>query len=472
MNGLSVYWTPHHRRPADYEYMLALQPAVVKLMDAGPPDYQWVRLNLPGSLVIARDWALSEQKSDMLADPVGTGSRHAWEWSEKCDDLGFDPGNTLVLGINEPPVWDAGVIPALVAYTVAFLDGCKSHGLRGGALQLSVGWPANIGEGTAPDWGPYTPVEAAIKRGNHALVLHEYWADAGPSENWGWWGGRFMKCPWDVPIIIGETGVDMYVKFGGGYQGNRGWQGHMNAYAYGAQCAEYVHLCQQDARFFAATVFETDYAAGEWQSFDTEPAWRELVTESQGLPPAQWYLGGVPTPEPPMPTPQPPQTGTLVHPLPKGQYAITQRFNETNLNADGHEGTDFGATALTPVHALADGVVGYAGWDANYGWYVRVWHAALGVHSFYAHLSDFDLLLGETVQAGQVIGTVGSTGNSTGPHLHYEIRIGDEEGYSPAAPKANGRIDPESYCALFGLSLATGDTVGGIQTVYMPLVSG
>src|SRR6187399_1495315 len=106
MNPLGCYWTPHHRRPTDYEYMLALRPAVVKLMDAGLPDYEWTRINLPESLVVARDHQLSEQKSDMMADPAGTGARHAWEWSEKADTLGYDPANTLMLGINEPPVWD------------------------------------------------------------------------------------------------------------------------------------------------------------------------------------------------------------------------------------------------------------------------------------------------------------------------------------------------------------------------------
>ena len=58
-------------------------------------------------------------------------------------------------------------------------------------------------------------VREAILRGNHALVLHEYWADLGPSEHWGWWGGRSLKCPWAVPIVIGECGFEMAVKRGG-----------------------------------------------------------------------------------------------------------------------------------------------------------------------------------------------------------------------------------------------------------------
>ena len=470
MNPLAVYWSAHHRRPTDYEYMSSLQPAVVKIMDGGPPDYDWVRRNLPGALVVARDWALSEQKSDMLGDPAGTGKRHAQEWKAKQPHLGFDPANTLVLGINEPEVWDPWVTDALVVYTVAFLDECQALGLRGGALQLSVGWPGNTGEGMPPNWAPFAPVEAAIQRGKHALVLHEYWADEGPHENWGWWGGRFMSCPWQVPIIIGECGVDMFVKYGGGYDGSRGWQGHMSAYQYGAECAEYVALCQQDARFFCATVFTTDYASGEWGSFDTEPARHELVANAASLPPAQWYAGALP-PDP-TPTPEPePVPGVLVHPLPKGSYHITQRFNQTATNPKGHEGTDLGAGGGVPVGAMAAGYVAFAGVDPSYGNYVRVYHDQYMAHTFYAHLARIDVFAGEPVAAGQQLGAVGTTGNSTGTHLHLEVRLGDAKNYSTITPKGKGRIDPESWAALFGLSLATGESVAAPSTVFLPVIS-
>lgn len=470
MNPLAVYWSAHHRRPTDYEYMSRLQPAAVKIMDGGPPDYQWVRHNVPGALVIARDWALSEQKSDMLNNPAGTGRRHAQEWKQKQAHLGFDPANTLVLGINEPEVWDPWVIDALVAYTVAFLDECTALGLRGGALQLSVGWPGNTGPDTPPNWAPYDGVEAAIQRGKHALVLHEYWADEGPREQWGWWCGRFMACPWQVPIIIGECGVDMFVKYGAGFDGNRGWQGQVDAARYAAECAEYVALCQQDPRFFCATPFTTDYAAGEWQSFDTEPAHNELVARAQWLAPAFWFDGALP----PDPTPEPepePVPGVLVHPLPRGGYTVTQRFNQTYTNPKGHEGTDFGAAGGAPVCAMADGVVAYAGTDPAYGNYVRVFHEPYAAHTFYAHLSRIDVQAGAWVFAGDQLGAVGSTGNSTGSHLHLEVRLGGANDYSAVTPKEWGRIDPESWAALFGLSLATGESVAAPSTVFLPVIS-
>lgn len=457
MNPLSVYWSPWHRRPTDYEYFLQLQPAVVKIMDGGAPDYAWVHGTLPGALVLARDWALSEQKSDMLRDPEGTGKRHAQEWKAKQPALLFDPGRTLVLGINEPAVWEAGVPEALRVYTIAFLDACRGLGLRAGAMQLSVGWPGNHGPNEPPDWSPWYGVEEAIRAGNHALVLHEYWATGGPGESWGWTAGRFTKCPWNVPIIIGECGLDMgVVQDPATLPGNRGWQGNVDAATYAAQCAEYVRLALEDARFFAATAFTTDYQSAEWQSFDTEPARGALISEAASLPAAQWYHGELqPKPEPPS------EEGGLVHPLPPGSFTITQHFWErpeayADFGMPGHNGTDLAAASGTPVRVLAAGVVAYAGVDPGYGNYVRVFHAGYMAHSFYAHLSRIDVRPGDVLEAGVVLGAVGNTGNSSGPHLHLEIRLGDADNYATIAPMPKGRLCPESWCALFGLNLAPG----------------
>ena len=114
----------------------------------------------------------------------------------------------MVSGINEPGVWvDFTVVP----YTVAFLDRLKEHNLKGAAINLSVGWPANNGPDQPPDWSPYAPVLDAIVRGRHYLCLHEYWDERGPGYNWGWWCGRYEACPWQVPIVIGECGLDKYV---------------------------------------------------------------------------------------------------------------------------------------------------------------------------------------------------------------------------------------------------------------------
>src|SRR3989442_15896220 len=83
---------------------------------------------------------------------------------------------------------------------------------------------------------------------------------------------------------------------------------------------------------------------------------------------------------------------------------------------------DYAAPPGTPVRAVADGTVSHAGWDGGYGLAVRVRHRS-GYQTLYAHLSRFghDVRAGTRVNQRQVIGYVGSTGLSTGPHLHYEV---------------------------------------------------
>ena len=85
-----------------------------------------------------------------------------------------------------------------------------------------------------------------------------------------------------------------------------------------------------------------------------------------------------------------------------------------------HYGTDFAAASGTEVHAFADGTVLAAGQDAGYGNYVKLDHGG-GFVTLYGHCSALLVSAGETVTAGQVIARVGSTGQATGPHLHFEL---------------------------------------------------
>ncbi len=85
-----------------------------------------------------------------------------------------------------------------------------------------------------------------------------------------------------------------------------------------------------------------------------------------------------------------------------------------------HKGIDFGAPSGTPIVAASDGVVSFAGWHGGHGKYVKLSHGS-GYATAYAHMSRIAVSNGARVRQGQVIGYVGSTGLSTGPHLHYEI---------------------------------------------------
>jgi murein DD-endopeptidase MepM/ murein hydrolase activator NlpD len=90
-----------------------------------------------------------------------------------------------------------------------------------------------------------------------------------------------------------------------------------------------------------------------------------------------------------------------------------------------HTGLDFRAATGDPVRATANGKVVSSGWAGGYGRMVEVDHGN-GLSTRYGHLSEIGVKVGDSVRIGQVIGTVGSTGRSTGPHLHYETRIDGE----------------------------------------------
>jgi murein DD-endopeptidase MepM/ murein hydrolase activator NlpD len=90
-----------------------------------------------------------------------------------------------------------------------------------------------------------------------------------------------------------------------------------------------------------------------------------------------------------------------------------------------HKGVDLPASTGTPIHATADGVIGRADWFGGYGLCVEIEHGA-NLETRYGHMSRIAVAEGQHVHKGDVIGYVGSTGRSTGPHLHYEVRIGGE----------------------------------------------
>lgn len=115
----------------------------------------------------------------------------------------------------------------------------------------------------------------------------------------------------------------------------------------------------------------------------------------------------------------------LQFPLPKGSCTRTSGYGWRTDPMGGqgtefHYGADLAAAAGTPVYAAAPGVVRTAGSHPSYGNSLRLLHAA-GDETLYAHMQYLFVRAGETVQSGQLLGTVGQTGNATGPHLHFEI---------------------------------------------------
>ena len=89
-----------------------------------------------------------------------------------------------------------------------------------------------------------------------------------------------------------------------------------------------------------------------------------------------------------------------------------------------HAGIDFKGAMGSPIFAAAEGKVTFAGWKSGYGQAIEITHGN-GMLTRYAHLSRIGVTLGQSVAAGDTIGGLGSTGRSTGPHLHFEVRIND-----------------------------------------------
>jgi murein DD-endopeptidase MepM/ murein hydrolase activator NlpD len=98
------------------------------------------------------------------------------------------------------------------------------------------------------------------------------------------------------------------------------------------------------------------------------------------------------------------------------------RIDPFNGSKAFHEGLDFTANTGTPIRAAADGIVSSAEQGGAYGKLVKIEHGA-GLETRYAHASKILVKVGERVTKGQIVAEVGSTGRSTGPHLHYEIRL-------------------------------------------------
>ncbi|MBL1095597.1 transglycosylase family protein [Streptomyces coffeae] len=106
-----------------------------------------------------------------------------------------------------------------------------------------------------------------------------------------------------------------------------------------------------------------------------------------------------------------------------------------------HTGVDFAVPVGTAVHAAAGGKVVAAGWGGAFGYQVVIRHTA-GLYTHYAHLSAVNVRAGQTVEAGRRIARSGSTGNTTGPHLHFEVRTG---------PGYGSDVDPLAYLRAHGI---------------------
>jgi len=127
--------------------------------------------------------------------------------------------------------------------------------------------------------------------------------------------------------------------------------------------------------------------------------------------------------------------------LPTTGYHLTARFGQAGGRwAANHTGLDFAAPIGTPVRSVMAGVVIQADYEGAYGRQVKVRHAD-GTVTSYSHMSEFDVSVGDHVAAGDKVGAIGVTGNTTGPHLHFEV-----------LPGGGDPIDPEPWLREHGVN--------------------
>ena len=155
-----------------------------------------------------------------------------------------------------------------------------------------------------------------------------------------------------------------------------------------------------------------------------------------------------PVDPPPTPSPFAPMAMSAAVPgaqpwlKPLAAYRITARFGQAGRYwANLHTGLDLAAPTGTPVMAVAGGTVTFAGENGAYGQRVAITHPD-GTETWYAHLSQIAVPVGASIAPGGVLGAVGSTGNSSGPHLHLEVR-----------PMGGDPVDPETALTEHGVTL-------------------
>ena len=124
-----------------------------------------------------------------------------------------------------------------------------------------------------------------------------------------------------------------------------------------------------------------------------------------------------------------------------------------------HKGIDIPGPVGTPIYATADGTIGRAQWVSGYGKYVEINHGN-AVQTRYGHLSAMNVTPGQRIRKGDILGYMGSTGRSTGSHLHYEVRIAGEA-INPTAFLSPQTVDQAKSNILLASKTTDSKAIGG-----------
>lgn len=335
-----------HKRPQDVKFWMGwdsqydegrgrqewagVQPSTYKFLDPNREAYQVALKRMPNTLIVLRNWHFDDDEgkrwNELMANPTAAGEAIIDRWIALCDTMDVDYSRTVCMLWNEPHEWEGDAAKRnLVTATLAAMRRRKKLRPQMGLLliNLGVGWPGNHDtetvKDTPPDWSVYDAIykEMLIDKID-ILGLHEYWMKEGPRVHYGWMAGRFTKCPWNVPIIIGEAAYSGAV---GKPQGSvptalQGWAIYnisgLTAEKYMAQMIAYNEMCRADPRIIGWQCYLVDYANEEWKAKDIEPMYG-LIRANLGrfAPRAQTFQWGRATPPvvippPPIVVPKPP----------------------------------------------------------------------------------------------------------------------------------------------------------------------
>lgn len=465
-----VYTQLTHDREIDYrmiddgdvDTVLILQPDWNKVVKI------WKKIkHKSGARIILRMWDWDDGRTEQnpegvygfLRDhPIQSGLDIVNKWKEWWENATKEAkkaradfptlNQVLFHTINEP---DTNHLEKQInLYTKSACDAATAYRMRLLCLNFGTGHPAKLvaGPGSDPSWVPYIEAIQSADKGRHVIGLHEYYNNKPITDS--------SLNPWHImrhtmytarealrgsEVIISEWGVEMLVN-----DAMNRHHGFATVVPNKQFADDLVWYCKNVAPYVGRVlIFASDLPDRVWFSFDPTLAYEEIVSAMRRLHGEQ---ESGQEPEEPEPSQE-----LLILPC---EGILSQRFGQrpeyySQFGAPGHNGIDIAAAEGTPILAVADGVVDWIAEDPNYGKYIRVWHEHLGMHTFYAHLSDFVVEGGQRVQQGQVIAKMGNTGKSTGPHLHFEIRFGKRFFYHVVHKGyTKGQGNPESVYATFG----------------------
>ena len=186
-----------------------------------------------------------------------------------CETRGVSRQRLVFEGLNEPQLWSTEPPHLVARYEKARLVEMHKRNLCSVVGNFGVGWPGNGGVQNAPvQWDFFKTVITTMLPGDY-LGLHEYWSVNGVMQNWRWWAGRYEQCPYNVPILITETGIDTGVS-GQFYGSWRNLPGDEAAQAerYVDELIYYWNKCYTDGRINGIFPFTYDRGSDTWYYFD------------------------------------------------------------------------------------------------------------------------------------------------------------------------------------------------------------